>query len=218
MPPDPVATFEAQPPRLLRLAYRMLGSNAEAEDIVQDAFLRWHGATGVENAAAWLTRNVSRLCLDQMKSARAWRETYPGTWLPEPLIELPDDALRPDNLTLSLMMALERLSLLERAAFLLHAVFGKPRDEVATIIECSPGTRVFRGLPLGRSGCPGRDAGRGRKLACRWWRQGPLLSQCHRWRSKSCPALHQPRAQIWRRNGVFGCDDDRRLARFREPR
>ncbi|MBD9527055.1 sigma-70 family RNA polymerase sigma factor [Paracoccus sp. PAR01] len=138
MPPDPVAIFEAQRPRLLRLAYRMLGSHAEAEDVVQDAFLRWHGAAGVENPPAWLTRTVSRLCLDQMKSARMRRETYPGTWLPEPLIEPEDDTLRPDNLTLSLMMALERLSPLERAAFLLHDVFGQPLDEVATTIERSP--------------------------------------------------------------------------------
>ncbi|WP_109468645.1 sigma-70 family RNA polymerase sigma factor [Albibacillus kandeliae] len=138
MPPDPVALFDAQRPRLLRIAYRMLGSWAEAEDIVQEAYLRWH--RGVErhdeirNPAAWLTRIVSRLCLDQMKSARARRETYPGTWLPEPLIEPEDDALRPDNLTLSLMLALERLSPLERAAFLLHDVFGQPLEDVALTI------------------------------------------------------------------------------------
>ncbi|MBY8977990.1 sigma-70 family RNA polymerase sigma factor [Rhodobacteraceae bacterium NNCM2] len=138
MQPDPVATFEEQRPRLLRLAYRMLGSHAEAEDMVQEAFLRWHRAEGVKSPGAWLTRTVSRLCLDQMKSARARRETYPGTWLPEPLVEAEDDALRPDNLTLSLMMAMERLSPLERAAFLLHDVFGQPLAEVAAIIERSP--------------------------------------------------------------------------------
>ncbi|WP_045680238.1 sigma-70 family RNA polymerase sigma factor [Martelella endophytica] len=138
MQPEAAEIFEAQRPRLLRLAYRMLGSNAEAEDMVQEAFLRWHGAEGIDNPAAWLTRTVSRLCLDQMKSARSRRETYPGTWLPEPLIEAEDDALRPDNLTLSLMMALERLSPLERAAFLLHDVFGQPLDEVAATIDRSP--------------------------------------------------------------------------------
>lgn len=140
MRPDPVDIFQAQRPRLLRLAYRMLGSHAEAEDMVQEAWLRWqnsdHGQ--VAEPAAWLTRVVSRLCLDQMKSARARRETYPGTWLPEPLIEEPDDALRPDNLTLSLMVALERLSPLERAAFLLHDVFGQPLDEVARTIDRAP--------------------------------------------------------------------------------
>lgn len=138
MQPEAAEIFEAQRPRLLRLAYRMLGSNAEAEDMVQEAFLRWHRAEGIDNPAAWLTRTVSRLCLDQMKSARSRRETYPGTWLPEPLIEAEDDALRPDNLTLSLMMALERLSPLERAAFLLHDVFGQPLDEVAATIDRSP--------------------------------------------------------------------------------
>ncbi|MDB6454947.1 sigma-70 family RNA polymerase sigma factor [Falsirhodobacter sp. 20TX0035] len=140
MRPDAVATFETQRPRLLRLAYRMLGSHAEAEDMVQEAWLRWqngdHGQ--IAEPAAWLTRVVSRLCLDQMKSARARRETYPGTWLPEPLIEEADDALRPDNLTLSLMLALERLSPLERAAFLLHDVFGQPMDDVAGTIGRSP--------------------------------------------------------------------------------
>lgn len=138
MRPDLVAAFEEQRPRLLRLAYRMLGSHAEAEDVVQDAFLRWHKAEGIESPAAWLTRTVSRLCLDQMKSARSRRETYPGIWLPEPLVEEPDDDLRLDNLTLSLMLALERLSPLERAAFLLHDVFEQPLDEVAAIIDRSP--------------------------------------------------------------------------------
>ncbi len=142
MQPEAIGIFEAQRPRLLRLAYRMLGSHADAEDAVQEAFLRWRrtverGAE-IESLPAWLTRTVSRLCLDQMKSARARRETYPGTWLPEPLIEEEDDALRPDNLTLSLMLALERLSPLERAAFLLHDVFGQPLDEVAGTIERSP--------------------------------------------------------------------------------
>ncbi|NIZ09789.1 sigma-70 family RNA polymerase sigma factor [Pseudooceanicola sp. HF7] len=137
MRPDPALNFETERPRLLRLAYRMLGSHAEAEDMVQEAFLRWQHAEAVEVPAAWLTRVVSRLCLDQMKSARARRETYPGTWLPEPLIEEVDDALREDNLTLSLMMALERLSPLERAAFLLHDVFGQPLSEVATTLDRS---------------------------------------------------------------------------------
>lgn len=140
MQPDPVTTFEAQRPRLLRLAYRMLGSRAEAEDAVQEAWLRWQSAPYDEliEPAAWLTRVTSRLCLDQMKSARARRETYPGTWLPEPLIEEDDEALRPDNLTLTLMMALERLSPLERAAFLLHDVFGQSLEEVAKTIERTP--------------------------------------------------------------------------------
>lgn len=141
MPPDPsTRAFEAQRPRLLRLAYRMLGTHAEAEDIVQEAWLRWHRSDRdrVAAPAAWLTRIVSRLCLDAMKSARFRRETYPGTWLPEPLIEPADEEMRADNITLTLMVALERLSPLERAAFLLHDVFNQPVDEVAATLQRSP--------------------------------------------------------------------------------
>lgn len=141
MPRDPsTKVFEAQRSRLLRLAYRMLGSHAEAEDIVQDAWLRWHGNNRdhVVEPAAWLTRIVSRLCLDAMKSARSRRETYPGTWLPEPLIEPADEELRADNITLTLMVALERLSPLERAAFLLHDIFNQPLGEVAATLQRSP--------------------------------------------------------------------------------
>jgi RNA polymerase sigma-70 factor (ECF subfamily) len=141
MPLDPFTrSFETQRPRLLRLAYRMLGSHSEAEDIVQEAWLRWHRSDRetVKEPAAWLTRIVSRLCLDAMKSARARRETYPGTWLPEPLIEPADEEMRADNITLTLMMALERLSPLERAAFLLHDVFNQPLDAVAATLERSP--------------------------------------------------------------------------------
>lgn len=141
MQPDAATrTFETQRPVLLRLGYRMLGSHAEAEDIVQEAWVRWQSAehAQIEQPAAWLKRVVSRLCLDQMKSARNRREIYPGPWLPEPLIDEDSDDLRPDNLTLTLMMALERLSPLERAAFLLHDVFGQPLDEVARTIDRSP--------------------------------------------------------------------------------
>lgn len=132
--------FEMQRPRLLRFAYRMLGAHHEAEDVVQEAWLRWQRSDqdGVIEPAAWLTRVVSRLCLDQIKSARKKREIYPGTWLPDPLIELEDDELRADNLSLTLMIALERLSPLERAAFLLHDIFGQPMEEVAVTIERSP--------------------------------------------------------------------------------
>ena len=128
--------FEAQRPRLLRLAYRMLGSLAEAEDIVQDAWLRWRKVdpATVQSPPAFLSQTVTRLCLDTMKSARARRETYVGSWLPEPLVE-PDTTPDRDDLTLTLMLALERLSPLERAAFLLHDVFGVALDEVATTLK-----------------------------------------------------------------------------------
>jgi RNA polymerase sigma-70 factor (ECF subfamily) len=140
LPDQRLADFEAQRPRLLRLGYRMLGSLSEAEDVVQDAWLRWSRIEeSVDAPAAYLTRIVTRLCLDQMKSARARRETYVGAWLPEPLMGTtdPDEAVA-DDVTLTLMLALERLSPLERAAFLLHDVFDVPLPEVATTLDRDP--------------------------------------------------------------------------------
>lgn len=141
MPTDPATeAFERHRPRLLRLAYRMLGSASEAEDIVQDAWLRWRrvDADTVEQPAAFLARTVTRLCLDTLKSARARREAYVGNWLPEPIFEPEETAPALDDLTLSLMLALERLSPLERAAFLLHDVFGTPLAEVAQTLDREP--------------------------------------------------------------------------------
>src|SRR6202012_5731605 len=123
--------FTAHQPRLVRLAYRMLGSVAEAEDVVQDAWLRWHRADqdAVRDAGAYLRRTVARLSLARRKSAQASRESYVGPWLPEPVLDPlamsgPDTGEWADNLSFALMLALERLSPLERAAFLLHDVFG----------------------------------------------------------------------------------------------
>jgi RNA polymerase sigma-70 factor, ECF subfamily len=122
-----LAVFEAERPRLGRLAYRMLGSVAEAEDIIQDAWLRWRGvqASTIDNPAAWLARTTTRLCLDRLRAARASREAYRGPWLPEPLIEdIAEDPLeRAEAVSVAFLMALERLSPLERAVFLLHDVF-----------------------------------------------------------------------------------------------
>ena len=136
---DPTRAFEQERARLVRLAYRMLGSLGEAEDVVQDAWLRWRHVdhAGVASAGAFLSRTVTRLCLDVMKSARVRRETYFGTWLPEPVAFPPDEAPG-DDLTLTLMLALERLSPLERAAFLLHDVFAVPLAEVATTLQREP--------------------------------------------------------------------------------
>ncbi len=138
IPPDEATgVFLAQRRRLVRLAYRMLGSVAEAEDIVQDAWLRWRQVdmAKVREPAAFLTRTVTRLCLDALKSARAQRETYVGSWLPEPIVEPDEDGIAPDEVTLTLMLALERLSPLERAAFLLHDVFDVALEEVARTLE-----------------------------------------------------------------------------------
>lgn len=129
--------FDPLRPMLTRVAYRMLGSVADAEDVVQDAFIRWLGTDreAVREPAAFLRRTVTRLCLDQLKSARAQRETYIGPWLPDPLVE---EEAADDDVTLPLMLALERLSPLERAAFLLHDVFGVGFDEVAKTIDRDP--------------------------------------------------------------------------------
>lgn len=131
---DAADRFDSLRPTLIRVAYRMLGSVADAEDVVQDAFLRWLDTdrSMVRDPAAFLRRIVTRLCLDLLKSARRRREAYVGTWLPEPVVEAgPGDV---DDVTLPLMLALERLSPLERAAFLLHDVFGLGFDEVADTI------------------------------------------------------------------------------------
>jgi RNA polymerase sigma-70 factor, ECF subfamily len=132
---DAAATFDPLRPKLTRIAYRMLGSVADAEDVVQDAFLRWFDTDRdvVREPEAYLRRVVTRLCLDRLKSARHRRETYIGPWLPEPVVEAAEDD-DIDDVTLPLMMALERLSPLERAAFLLHDVFGVGFEEIAETI------------------------------------------------------------------------------------
>ncbi|MFN3584532.1 RNA polymerase sigma factor SigJ [Phenylobacterium sp.] len=126
--------FEAQRPRLKRLAYRMLGSVAEAEDAVQDAWLRWTRAgEGVADPAAWLVRATTRLCIDRLRAAKAERAAYRGPWLPEPLIEpLTEDPVeRAEDVSIAFLLALERLSPLERAVFLLHDVFEQDYAQVA---------------------------------------------------------------------------------------
>jgi len=135
------ATFDPLRPKLIRIAYRMLGSVADAEDVVQEAFLRWLDADRdvVREPEAYLRRVVTRLCLDHLKSARHRRETYIGPWLPDPVVEAEEED-EIDDVTLPLMMALERLSPLERAAFLLHDVFGVSFEEIAETIRREPAT------------------------------------------------------------------------------
>jgi RNA polymerase sigma-70 factor, ECF subfamily len=136
--------FEAHRGRLLGLAYRMLGSRADAEDAVQDAWIRWSATdrSAIANAEAYLITIVTRICLDRLKSARHNREIYVGPWLPEPVADA--EALSPhaatelaDDLSFALLLALERLSPLERAAFLLHDVFDEPFSEVAAALDRS---------------------------------------------------------------------------------
>ena len=129
-----IEAFEAQRPRLTRLAYRMLGSVAEAEDVVQDAWLRWtRNQDEVLDPAGWLVRVTSRICIDRMRSAKAQREAYRGPWLPEPLIEElnVDPVERAEDVSVAFLLALERLSPLERAVFLLHDVFDEDYGSVA---------------------------------------------------------------------------------------
>lgn len=140
--------FEAARGRLRGIAYRMLGSVAEAEDVLQDAWLRWHGARDgeIDDTTAFLVKVVTHLCLDRLKSARARREHYVGEWLPEPLID-DDSAYQPGpevacefahDLSFALLRTLEALSPLERAAFLLHDVFDIDFNAVAAALEREP--------------------------------------------------------------------------------
>jgi RNA polymerase sigma-70 factor (ECF subfamily) len=133
--------FEAQRPRLIRLAYRMLGSLAEAEDVAQDAWLRWQGAerAQIDDPAAWLVRVTTRLALDRLRADKARRAAYRGPWLPEPLIEdiAEDPVERAEEVSVAFLLALERLSPLERAVFLLHDVFETDYADVAETLQRS---------------------------------------------------------------------------------
>ena len=124
--------FESRRGPMTGLAYRMLGSRADAEDVVQDAWIRWRGVDEdeVANPAGFLNRVVTRLCLDRLKSARARREVYVGEWLPEPVVD-EDHTDLGENLSVAFLLALERLTPLERAAFLLHDVFDASFADVA---------------------------------------------------------------------------------------
>jgi RNA polymerase sigma-70 factor (ECF subfamily) len=131
-------------PLLFAIAYRMLGTVSDAEDVVQDAYLRYHdavqGGTQIESPKAYLSAVVTRLAIDQLRSARVRRETYVGQWLPEPL--LTDGAAadpaqlsaESDSLSMAFLLVLERLSPVERAVFLLHDVFGYEFAEIASIV------------------------------------------------------------------------------------
>jgi RNA polymerase sigma-70 factor (ECF subfamily) len=137
-----LAIFDGERPRLIALAYRLLGSMTDAEDVVQDAWLRWEAASaGVERPAAWLTTVVTRLAIDRLRSARHQRETYVGPWLPEPVTDAvgpAESAELADSLTLGFLTMLERLTPIERAVFLLADVFDEPFSDIAVIVGKSP--------------------------------------------------------------------------------
>src|SRR5262252_6229451 len=141
---NPAASFEPYRRRLLGLAYRMLGSMADAEDAVQETYLRWHGADRdtVSDPRAFLMTTTTRICLDMLTSARVRREEYVGPWLPEPVLDTarlaPDSRTElAEDLSIALLLTLDRLSPLERAAFLLHDVFDFSFSEVAKGLERS---------------------------------------------------------------------------------
>ncbi|OWJ65472.1 RNA polymerase sigma factor SigJ [Inquilinus limosus] len=135
------ADFEASRRVLWGLAYRMLGSRADAEDAVQETWLRWQAADrrGIDNARAWLVTACSRLCIDQLRSARHRRETYVGPWLPEPLVtetvpSAAEEMERSETLTTAFLLLLEALTPVERAAYLLQHVFGLEHAAVAAAL------------------------------------------------------------------------------------
>jgi RNA polymerase sigma-70 factor (TIGR02957 family) len=134
-------TFERLRPRLFGIAYRMLGSRAEAEEVVQDAWLRWHDAdqTALDSAEAWLVTVTTRMAVDRLRAAKVQRDHYVGTWLPEPIItdspETPEQLLeRADDLSVAFLAVLERLAPEARAAFLMREVFDADYDELASAL------------------------------------------------------------------------------------
>ena len=137
-----VDEFESYRPLLFSIAYRMLGSASDAEDVIQDSWVRSADAqpSDLRSTKAWLTTVVTRLCLDRLKSARAARELYVGPWLPEPVLTSPEerpDAMlqRDESVTLAFLVLLETLSAEERAVFLLKEVFDYSHDEIAGMLE-----------------------------------------------------------------------------------
>ena len=167
-----VPILEDLRPRAFAVAYRMLGSVSEAEDIVQEALLRlhlrWSGASGSSRPAAYVSTVVTRLCIDQLRSARVRRETYVGEWLPEPLVDdgrsdPADQAEVADSLSLAFLVLLESLTPEQRAAFLLREVFDYPYAEIAAII----GTSEDNARQLVSRACKHVDEGRPRFEASR---------------------------------------------------
>jgi RNA polymerase sigma-70 factor (TIGR02957 family) len=137
---EPVDTvFDRHRGLLVGVAYRVLGRVTDAEDVVQDTWLRWSGVdhAGVDDPEAYLVRVTTRLAIDRLRSAQARREAYVGPWLPEPLLttaDVADDVERADSVSTALLVVLETLSPLERAVFVLHEAFGYPYGEIAEIV------------------------------------------------------------------------------------
>ncbi|MBT2457932.1 sigma-70 family RNA polymerase sigma factor [Streptomyces sp. ISL-86] len=177
------ARFEEQRGHLRAVAYRMLGSVAEAEDAVQEAWIRLDrsDAGAVQNLGGWLTTVVARVCLDQLRSRKARREeSLDGPMsIPEPLLSPPDgldpeqEVLLADSVGLALLVVLEQLAPAERLSFVLHDMFGVPFDEIAPIVERTPAaTRQLasraRRRVQGQAPAPDRDRGRQKEIVGAW--------------------------------------------------
>ncbi|MBT2447361.1 RNA polymerase sigma factor SigJ [Streptomyces sp. ISL-43] len=165
-PAAPAADFEEHRPRMFGIAYRVLGSAAEAEDTVQDAFLRWSSAAdrdSIEHLGAWLSKVVTRLCLNRLTSARARREEYVGPWLPEPVLT-GDGTLGPlesaeqrDGVSMALLVLLERLTPTERAVYVLREAFAYGHREIAGLLDLSEANcRQLHRRAAGRLAAPER--------------------------------------------------------------
>jgi RNA polymerase sigma factor (sigma-70 family) len=145
-PESQTEEFERQRPHLHAVAYRMLGSLSDADDVVQEAWLRLHGsdADSVENMRGWLTTVVARLCLDELRTRQARREDYVGSWLPEPVVTIDSkddpeqEALLADSIGLALLVVLDTLGPAERLVFVLHDMFALPFAEIAAIVGRTP--------------------------------------------------------------------------------
>lgn len=177
--PQAEADFIELRPVLLGVAYRMLGVVAEAEDVVQDAYLRWTSGdrAEVQSPRAYLTTMVTRLCIDRLRSGRSKREIYPGPWLPEPMPTEDTDPARgaelADSLSMAFLVLLEELGPVERAAFLLHDVFGYSYPEIASMVgQSEANCRQLVARARHRIGDRRRrfdaDAERGRELTRRF--------------------------------------------------
>lgn len=156
--------FETHRPRLFGVAYRMLGSRADAEDVLQDAWLRWHQSSSdhIQSPVAWLVTITTRLCLDRLRAVKQERERYVGPWLPEPIVndQIPSPELQrelADEVSVAFLAVLERLGPEERAAFLLHEVFDYDYPEVAQMLgkaETACRQMIHRARPRVRESRP----------------------------------------------------------------
>jgi RNA polymerase sigma-70 factor (TIGR02957 family) len=137
--PDPARVFDEHRGLLLSVAYRVLGSVSDAEDAVQETWLRWSGVdhSAVEDPRAFLVRVTTRLAIDRLRRAKARRETYVGPWLPEPILtrqDLAEDVAMAESVSMAMLVVLETLSPLERAVFVLREAFGMPHSEIAEVL------------------------------------------------------------------------------------